>query len=244
MRRKITAAALGVLAAASVCAAPSFAADISAFTPAALSDYSVSGLCAFNFSYFSDVIESAVENCFSGIYSSALDVDSLIGNIGANAAVTTEEDALADDVLTDDALADDVLADDVLTEDGAEYGSKALEILELVNAEREAAGLDSLSLDPTLTEMAQYKAEDMSAYGFSHEGSYGSFKDLLKKFGVSYSAAGENIARGQANSKQVMESWMASEGHRANILGESYTKIGVGFYDDGEDTYWVQEFAG
>lgn len=225
MRRKITTAALGVLAAASICAVPSFAADISAFIPAAvLSDYSVSGLCAFNFSYFSDVIESAMENCFSGIYPSALDIDGIIGNIGTGEAVPAEEDALA--------------------EDGAEYGSKALEILELVNAEREAAGLGSLSLDSTLTEMAQYKAEDMSVYGFSHEGSYGSFKDLLKKFGVSYSAAGENIARGQANSKQVMESWMASDGHRANILGESYAKMGVGFFDNGEDRYWVQEFAG
>ncbi|MCC8160133.1 MAG: CAP domain-containing protein [Oscillospiraceae bacterium] len=128
--------------------------------------------------------------------------------------------------------------------DSTEYGSIAEEMLSLVNKERAAQGLNSLSLDTTLMQMAQYKAEDMVSYGFSHDGSYGGFQELLDIFNVSYSSAGENIAMGQEDCAEVMTDWMNSDGHRANILNSSYTKLGVGYYNDGNTTYWVQEFTG
>ncbi|MER2170832.1 MAG: CAP domain-containing protein, partial [Psychrobacillus psychrodurans] len=61
-----------------------------------------------------------------------------------------------------------------------------------------------------------------------------------KKFGISYTAAGENIAKGQKSAAQVMEAWMNSSGHRANILDAKFTHIGVGYVGDGN--YWTQMF--
>lgn len=117
------------------------------------------------------------------------------------------------------------------------------QILELVNRERMANGISTLSLDSTLTRMADYKAQDMASYGFSHEGSYGDLGNLLQKFGVMYSAAGENIAMNQQSAAEVMDAWMHSEGHRANILNGSFRKLGVGYYESGGNIYWVQEFT-
>ena len=81
---------------------------------------------------------------------------------------------------------------------------------------------------------------------FDHRSpTYGTPFEMLQKFGVSYKSAGENIAAGQKTPEQVMESWMNSSGHRANILNKSYTELGVGFYSGGSyDTYWVQLFIG
>lgn len=128
--------------------------------------------------------------------------------------------------------------------DSIKDNSAAEQMLALVNKEREAQGLNSLSLDTKLTQAAQYKAEDMAKYGFSHDGSYGGLQDLLNKFNVSYTSAGENIAAGQTDCSEVMNDWMNSEGHRDNILNSSYTKLGVGCYNDGNTIYWVQEFIG
>ena len=68
---------------------------------------------------------------------------------------------------------------------------------------------------------------------------------MMKEYGVSYRSAGENIARGQKTPSSVMDSWMNSSGHRANILSSSYSSIGVGYAvaDDGR-AYWVQIFKG
>ncbi len=63
---------------------------------------------------------------------------------------------------------------------------------------------------------------------------------MMKSFGISFNTAGENIAKGQTSPQQVMNDWMNSAGHRANILNSSFTKIGVAEYN-GE---WVQEFIG
>ena len=67
----------------------------------------------------------------------------------------------------------------------------------------------------------------------------------LKEQGASYRAAGENIAYGQRSAEQVMEGWMNSSGHRANILNAQYTAIGVGVYRSASGTlHWVQLFIG
>ncbi len=66
---------------------------------------------------------------------------------------------------------------------------------------------------------------------------------MMKQFGISYKAAGENIAKGQRTPAEVMKGWMNSPGHRANILSSSYTEIGVGYVTDSNGTaYWVQHF--
>ena len=126
-------------------------------------------------------------------------------------------------------------------------GTKASQVVNLVNQQRQKYGLSGLKSDSELTRLAQLKAEDMAAKGyFSHTSpTYGSAFDMLKKAGYSYRTAGENIAMGQKTAETVMNGWMNSSGHRANILGTGYTKIGVGYAVNAKGTpYWVQIFAG
>ncbi len=128
-----------------------------------------------------------------------------------------------------------------------ENNSKASQILSLVNQERQARGLAKLTLDAKANKVAQVKAEDMAKKGyFSHTSpTYGSPFEMLKYFGVSYKAAGENIAKGQKTAQSVMNGWMNSQGHKANILNSNYTKLGVGYAVDANGTpYWVQMFIG
>ena len=68
---------------------------------------------------------------------------------------------------------------------------------------------------------------------------------MLQDFGVHYTSAGENIAAGQRTPEEVMNSWMNSSGHRANILNKNFDTIGIGFYEGGSyGTYWTQLFTG
>ena len=121
------------------------------------------------------------------------------------------------------------------------------QVASLTNSERKAAGLGSLTLDSQLSKLARMKAEDMAKNGyFSHTSpTYGSAFDMMKQYGVSYRTAGENIAKGQKTAESVMNGWMNSSGHRANILSSTYTHIGVGYAKDSKgNTYWVQVFKG
>ena len=118
------------------------------------------------------------------------------------------------------------------------------EVIRLVNAERAKKGLKALTYDWQLARVARYKSQDMrdNRY-FSHASPvYGSPFQMIKSFGISYRSAGENIARGQATPQAVVNAWMNSSGHRANILNASYTHIGVGYVADGR--YWTQMFIG
>jgi len=123
--------------------------------------------------------------------------------------------------------------------------SEVQEVVNLVNAERKKMGLAPVKLNTDLSYMAKVKAEEMrdSNY-FSHQSPiYGSPFEMMNSFGISYSYAGENIAAGQKTPEEVMKGWMNSPGHRANILNENYTEIGVGLAKGGSyGTYWVQEF--
>ena len=95
--------------------------------------------------------------------------------------------------------------------------------------------------------MATIKSQDMiNKNYFDHNSpTYGSPFDMMKQFGVSYRAAGENIAMGQRSPKEVVTAWMNSEGHRKNILNSSFTKIGVGVAQKSNGTlYWTQMFIG
>jgi uncharacterized YkwD family protein len=116
------------------------------------------------------------------------------------------------------------------------------QVLDLVNKQRQNAGLKTLSMDDSLSHMALVKAQDMinNNYFDHNSPTYGSPFDMMQKFQITYSYAGENIAKGQTTAEQVMNDWMNSEGHRANILNNNYTKIGIGYYNGA----WVQEFTG
>lgn len=117
-------------------------------------------------------------------------------------------------------------------------------VVELTNQERAKQGLPALQLDTELSKVARAKSQDMQAKGyFSHTSpTYGSPFDMMKQFGITYRAAGENIAMGQQSPEAVVKAWMNSEGHRANILNKSYTHIGVGHVANGN--YWTQMFIG
>lgn len=118
------------------------------------------------------------------------------------------------------------------------------EVIRLVNEIRVANGLGELAADGELSRLARIKSQDMKDNNyFSHTSPvYGSPFDMMKSFGISYRTAGENIARGQATPQAVVDGWMNSEGHRANILNSSYNTIGVGYIADGH--YWTQMFVG
>lgn len=120
------------------------------------------------------------------------------------------------------------------------------QVLELVNQERAKNGIAALTLNNDLTHIANMKATDMKDKNyFSHNSpTYGTPFEMLQQFGVKYSYAGENIAAGQKTPEQVMNDWMNSSGHRANILNKNYTQLGVGYVQGGEyGTYWVQLFT-
>lgn len=114
-------------------------------------------------------------------------------------------------------------------------------VFDLVNQERRKAGIAPLMLNTQLTKAAEDYAKTMADRNFfSHTGIDGSSPwSRIQATGYQASTVGENIARGQQTPEAVMQSWMASSGHRANILNGSFKEIGVGF----DRNYWVQDFA-
>ena len=122
--------------------------------------------------------------------------------------------------------------------------SYAYQVIELVNQERVKYGLAALAADETLMNAAQKRAAE-TVTSFSHTRPNGaSFSSVLSEYGVNYRTAGENIAYGQRTPQEVVNAWMNSSGHRANILNSKYTKIGVGCYKSGSTYYWSQLFTG
>lgn len=116
------------------------------------------------------------------------------------------------------------------------------EVVRLVNEIRVQNGLSRLTEDWELSRVARYKSQDMKDNNyFSHTSPvYGSPFEMMKNFGISYRSAAENIAKGQATPQAVVNAWMNSSGHRANILNPSFNKIGVGYVENGR--YWTQMF--
>ncbi|MGP4076261.1 CAP domain-containing protein [Halobacillus sp. K22] len=120
------------------------------------------------------------------------------------------------------------------------------EVVDLVNEERAAEGLEPLEMFNRLSGLAVVKSQDMAEKNyFSHTSpTYGSPFEMMDEFDFTYWAAGENIAAGQRTPEEVVEGWMNSEGHRANILNDQFTHIGVGYIEDAGryGTYWTQLF--
>jgi uncharacterized protein YkwD len=117
-------------------------------------------------------------------------------------------------------------------------------VLSLVNAERAKVGCAPLTADPELAALAEGHSEDMAERGyFSHTTPDGrSPWDRAEAAGVE-NMGGENIARGQTDAEAVMESWMHSEGHRANILNCDFTTLGVGGHFAQGGPWWTQTFG-
>lgn len=122
--------------------------------------------------------------------------------------------------------------------------SMATQLLNLVNNARKQNGLKPLTLNSSLSAVAQKKADDMKQKNyFSHTSpTYGSPFNMIKNAGISYKTAGENIAKGQKTAQAVFNAWMNSPGHKANILNSKYTQMGVGVTNG--TVYWSQMFIG
>ena len=126
---------------------------------------------------------------------------------------------------------------------GTSQGDFASQVVALVNAERAKQGLSALTIDTKVQQAALVRAKE-SAQSFSHTRPNGSsFSTALTEAGVSYRTAGENIAYGQSTPQQVMNAWMNSSGHRANILNKDFTTIGVGYTVINGTAYWAQLFT-
>ena len=122
--------------------------------------------------------------------------------------------------------------------------SFARQVVDLVNKERNKAGLNSLSIDTKIESAAMVRSKKIEK-SFSHTRPDGSsFSTVLSESGVSFRGAGENIAWGQKSPEEVMNGWMNSSGHRANILYSNFKNIGVAYYVGSNGrTYWTQLFT-
>ena len=121
--------------------------------------------------------------------------------------------------------------------------SAASEVVRLTNSARSQNGYAALVEDGALSEAAAVRAREI-ARSFSHTRPSGaSFSSALSESGVSYLRAGENIASGQKSASEVVNAWMNSPGHRANILNSSYSRIGSASVNIDGTLYWVQLFA-
>ena len=120
------------------------------------------------------------------------------------------------------------------------------EMFNLVNKERTSRGIPALKVDPQLVKTARLKSQDMVDKNyFAHQSpTYGSPFDMMKKFGITYKSAGENLA---ANSSVAAAhtALMNSQGHRENILNTSYNYIGIGIVSSSQyGLMFTQQFIG
>ena len=131
----------------------------------------------------------------------------------------------------------------------AELSGPAARVLELTNIERQNAGLSPLASSPQLGQAAQAYSQVLASGGcFAH--TCGPVPDMAQRIEqagyTGWTAVGENIAAGYQTPEAVVAGWMASPGHRANILNPQYTEIGIGLVTNGKmpyGTYWTQDFG-
>lgn len=129
------------------------------------------------------------------------------------------------------------------TGSSSELSNYADQVLKLVNQERAKAGLPALTTNKTLQAAANKRAQEIKQ-SFSHTRPNGSSPfTVLNEYGISYKSAGENIAYGQKTPEAVMNAWMNSSGHRANILKNGFGKVGIGVYKVNGVLYWTQLFT-
>lgn len=127
-------------------------------------------------------------------------------------------------------------------------GAFEAEVLALTNAIRNEAGLEPLRWNVDLADAAEAHSVDMAENDyFSHRSRDGSsVGDRVRDEGYQWSRVAENIAAGQDTPEEVVDAWMNSSGHRANILNPAYEEIGIGWHEEAGDRYgdyWTQVFA-
>lgn len=132
------------------------------------------------------------------------------------------------------------------TQTNEDLSKDELEVFNLINQKRIANGLTALNIDNELQNVARVKAKDMVDNNyFSHNSpTYGTPFNMIKNFGITYKAAGENIA-GNSSNQGAVNAWMNSEGHRANILSNNYNYTGVAVVSSPKyGKIYVQMFIG
>lgn len=130
-----------------------------------------------------------------------------------------------------------------LSYENPELAEYAKQVAILVNRERSSYGLQPVKYSPLLSEAANVRSSELRK-NFSHTRPNGtSCFTVLKEFDISYFSAAENIAYGQRTPEIVMNAWMNSSGHRANILSKNVEYIGVGVVYSNGIYYWTQLFA-
>ena len=118
------------------------------------------------------------------------------------------------------------------------------EVVKLINEERAKVGLSKVTTTTALNNAALERAKE-TVTNFSHTRPNGtSCFTILSEKNISYKACGENIAYGQKSAQAVMNAWMNSSGHRANILSSKFSKVGIGCYQSNGTLYWTQLFIG
>ncbi|MEM8808605.1 MAG: CAP domain-containing protein [Cyanobacteria bacterium P01_G01_bin.38] len=136
----------------------------------------------------------------------------------------------------------------VAAECATQYSSFVTDLLTLTNAARDEAGVDPLTFSYQLGQSAQTYAKEMADNDFfSHTGLNNStFGQRIAGADYQFNAIGENLGAGFSTPSGVVNGWLASEGHRNNILNEDFTDIGLGVFhkaDSTHGTYWVQHFG-
>lgn len=122
------------------------------------------------------------------------------------------------------------------------FGDYKQEVLKLINAEREKAGVQTLRMPDMLLAPADKRAVEIESV-FSHTRPDGTnWYTVFGEYQISPHTMGENIAYGQQSPQQVVTAWMNSPGHRKNILDPEYNRVGIGVQSKGGNLYWTQLF--
>jgi uncharacterized protein YkwD len=118
-------------------------------------------------------------------------------------------------------------------------------ILQLMNEKRTEAGLQPLTIDNTLVQVARYKSDDMIQNNFfSHTNPDGTkWTNWLQTIGYDYTSSGENIAYNNSDPVELFNQWWNSPGHRANMMNEKYNKVGIGVISGNSKYMGTQEFS-
>ena len=123
-----------------------------------------------------------------------------------------------------------------------DYQGPEVELIRLINNERESNNVPPLCINWEVFRLARYKSEEMISHRlFSHESLiYGDPAETLTRFNIPHSTVGANIAMGYETAHDVMAAWLNAPGHHANLINSEYTSAGIGLgWDDDGIPYWA-----
>ena len=190
------------------------------------------------------LLGSTNQDCLASLQekleAAGIDWESLLDNCGTTEKPENQKPGIEDSVKPEEDTENNQPSEEEDTEENSTY---AEQIVALVNVEREKAGLAPVTMSQELGQAAMIRAKEIEV-SFSHtrpNGSY--FTSVLQENGITYRLAGENIAWGQKSPEEVMNAWMNSAGHRANILNPNFKELGVAHYQNARGVnYFVQLF--